>query len=842
MRAIGAPVFVLALAVLAAASATHAAEPTVIGEIVAERYETPHPYPSGAPGAPQLVWVDEVYFPGATYVALHFERLELAEGDFVVVRSVDGEQRWTYARFGRHDLGIADEGFFATHVKGDAVVIELYASDGPPGYGYAVDRFGRGYTDDEIAWFWSQGLGEEMNLPYPPAAPESVCTADDTREAACYRDSEPAAYNAARAVARLLLNGSAHCTGWLIGNAGHLMTNQHCIGSQTTMNNIDFEFMAEGATCATNCASALACPGAIEASGGTFVVADSALDYALVVPDTSTGTGTVLADTYGFMRLRESGPVLHERVYHPQHPAGWGKRFAMESTYPEDVALGGKCYVVSLSEVPCSGGAYDVGYWNDTQGGSSGSPVLGWSDNRVVALHHCRGSAFCTTGNPSTDDPNRGVPIDAVIADLGALLPPGALCDPYDGPAHLTATPNGDNRVDLTWDPVMTGRVTYTVYRAFGACPQPEYEELASGLAGTTYADTTVSGGLTYAYVVLALDSEGCESDLSPCAEATATGLCIQPPDFAGLDAASNAQTASCAIELTWSPATNHCGSSVVYNVYRSESTGFDPGPDTLLASCRTQTSFTDEEIPTQVYHHYVVRAEDDSGNGSGPCAAGNEEQNLVERPAAATGPDTLLFASSFDLDDGGLVGTRDWEWGASYAFTSANCTSTTYSPPPAPHSGVGMWGTVLNSCYNNLGNNAGYTNCVNTSPGDDSILSFTIDLTGIASAQLCWWEWPDLYLYWDWGQVTVNGEVVFEHCGGSYTAPTAWARECVDLSPYAGAPATVEYHMMASTTVNRGGWYVDDLEVFYGSDCITALFVDDFESGTTDAWSVTQP
>jgi hypothetical protein len=261
-----------------------------------------------------------------------------------------------------------------------------------------------------------------------------------------------------------------------------------------------------------------------------------------------------------------------------------------------------------------------------------------------------------------------------------------------------------------------------------------------------------------------------------------------------------------------------------------------------LIASCLTQTGFTDQEIPTQVQHHYVVRAEDDSGNGAGPCAAGNEEQNLVEGTAAATGPDTLLLASDFDADDGGLVGTRDWEWGTSYAFTSATCTSTTYSPPPAPHSGGGMWGTVLNSCYHNLGNNTGYDSCNNTAPADDSILSFTVDLTGTAAAQLCWWEWPDLYLNWDWGQVTVNGEVVFEHCGGSYSPPSAWTQVCVDLSPYTGAPATVEYHMMASTVVDRAGWYVDDLEIFYGSDCTTGLFADDFESGTTDAWSYTTP
>jgi hypothetical protein len=214
-----------------------------------------------------------------------------------------------------------------------------------------------------------------------------------------------------------------------------------------------------------------------------------------------------------------------------------------------------------------------------------------------------------------------------------------------------------------------------------------------------------------------------------------------------------------------------------------------------------------------------------------------------VERSAAATGPDTLLLASDFDTDDGGLVGTRDWEWGATYAFTPANCPGGTYNPPAAAHSGTGMWGTVLNSCYNNLGNNTGYDSCVNSNPSDDSILSFTVDMTGIATAQLCWWEWPDLYLPWDWGQVMVDGDVLFEHCGGSYNPPTDWSQQCVDLSPYAGAPATVELHMMASSVVERGGWWIDDLEVFYGSDCLgNLMFADDFESGGTTAWFYTEP
>jgi hypothetical protein len=183
--------------------------------------------------------------------------------------------------------------------------------------------------------------------------------------------------------------------------------------------------------------------------------------------------------------------------------------------------------------------------------------------------------------------------------------------------------------------------------------------------------------------------------------------------------------------------------------------------------------------------------------------------------------------------------GVEGWPDDA-YAWAGSCSTS---SPPSAAHSGGGMCGTVVNGCYNNLGNNTNYNTCNNTSPGDDSILSFQVDLTTTGSAQLCWWEWPDLYLPWDWGQVWANGEVVFEHCGGSYVAPTQWVQQCVDLAPYAGQVVDVEFHMMASSVVERAGWYIDDPEVFHGSDCDSDdLFSDDFESGTTSAWASVVP
>jgi hypothetical protein len=122
------------------------------------------------------------------------------------------------------------------------------------------------------------------------------------------------------------------------------------------------------------------------------------------------------------------------------------------------------------------------------------------------------------------------------------------------------------------------------------------------------------------------------------------------------------------------------------------------------------------------------------------------------------------------------------------------------------------MWGTVLNDCYTNIGNSS--SACSNANITDDSILTFVVDLSGLSEAWLYWWEWPDINLNFDWAEIRVNGNVVWQNCTGSYTAPSAWIQQEVDISAYVGAPATIEFYFMASTVVERGGWWIDDLLV----------------------------
>jgi len=359
-----------------------------VGQEVLQVFESPHPY-SGADNLKgEVVWSDEIVYSGASYIAVHFSKVQLSKGDFIVVKSPTDKRFWKYK-----DLNIksTDAGIWSIHIYGEKAIIEIHSKNKEGNYGYTIDKIASGYSEIQMK------------------DTEAICGTDDSREAKCYQNTEPAVYNKSKAVARLLINGTSACTGWLIGSDGHLMTNNHCIGSVAEANNVTVEFMAEGANCNTNCQSWFGCSGTVEATSTILIQTDVSLDYSLLkLPNN-------VSNIYGYLQLRSAGPFLNERIYIPQHPAAWGKRISLVS----DVDPGGFPTITSLSEPRCTGGSgSDVGYFADTRGGSSGSPVISYTDDLVVALHHC---ANC---------PNRGVASHEIINHLGANLPTNATVNP----------------------------------------------------------------------------------------------------------------------------------------------------------------------------------------------------------------------------------------------------------------------------------------------------------------------------------------------------------------------------------------------------------------------------
>src|SRR5437870_5508237 len=111
-----------------------------IGEEAMVRMETPHPLPAVEANGP--AWRDIFTWPGASYIADHFERFVLAPGEKVVVSTSDGAHSSTFEAEGKPLTGGT---FWATHVPGDTCIVTSYGNGGRPGFGYVVDRFAHGY-------------------------------------------------------------------------------------------------------------------------------------------------------------------------------------------------------------------------------------------------------------------------------------------------------------------------------------------------------------------------------------------------------------------------------------------------------------------------------------------------------------------------------------------------------------------------------------------------------------------------------------------------------------------------------------------------------------------------
>ena len=361
-----------------------------VGEELEYNWSSPLFTPETSSSESVVVWREEIIYPNASYISPHFSSFNLPPGAYIEVKAPDGSRIRRYTHKGK-TLPEA-EGFWGIHIRGEMAIIELYSSVALSAGAVQIDAFAKG--------------SEEL-FPFPVA--RSVCQKDNAEWAPCYRDSEPEIYENSRAVVRLLINGTRACTGWLVGTKGHLLTNWHCISSRIAAANTDFEFMAEGSDCNEECNEAGACPGVLEADSAVLIKGNPDLDYVLLRLPVN------VSEKYGHLNLRLGDIIEGERVYMPQHGLFWGKRISVLS----DDGFVEITNVEAPSFGDCPGEGPDLAHNADTEGGSSGSPVIAYSDHRVVGLNHCNGDC----------PDNLSVPIDAIIEDLGDIICTNDICE-----------------------------------------------------------------------------------------------------------------------------------------------------------------------------------------------------------------------------------------------------------------------------------------------------------------------------------------------------------------------------------------------------------------------------
>ncbi|HSM14468.1 MAG TPA: hypothetical protein VLA66_10420, partial [Thermoanaerobaculia bacterium] len=309
--------------------------------------------------------------------------------------------------------------------------------------------------------------------------------------------------------------------------------------------------------------------------------------------------------------------------------------------------VGGQVYDLYRNEAGCSAGFVKIA--NDL----ATSPYL---DTAVVnGLTYYYQMVAQPTGNEACGS--------APSACVNATPTP---CLAIAAPVATGAAATAPNQITVSWNDSATGSVTsYDVLRStVSGGPYTAVGNVADTGAGPyQFQDNTVSGGITYFYVVRANAPGGCQSPNSNQVSATATGECTLPPAFSGLQSVTNLGGGQgCGLRLGWNAATAQCGSSVTYSVYRSTTSGFTPGPANRIASCVAGTAWDDTTMPLDTTVYYVVRAEDGGVAGGGPCNGGNVDANLAQASGFASSvaiPGTL-YSNGFETGSG----LSDWAVG----------------------------------------------------------------------------------------------------------------------------------------------------------------------------------
>jgi V8-like Glu-specific endopeptidase len=173
-----------------------------------------------------------------------------------------------------------------------------------------------------------------------------------------------------------------------------MLTNNHCFDNSAAAYDTEVWFNYQCARC-----------GGYEVFKPTKVWGDRVLttnrtyDYTLF-----TVENFAQVRKFGHLTLDTVRPANGQELYVPQHPAGEPTRIAG--------AKGERAGTCSVQDNAYDGYAKDsdVSYFCDTEGGSSGSPVLSRRTNKVVALHHFGGC------------PNSGVRADILYGRLKSLV------------------------------------------------------------------------------------------------------------------------------------------------------------------------------------------------------------------------------------------------------------------------------------------------------------------------------------------------------------------------------------------------------------------------------------
>ncbi len=396
-----------------------------VGEIEPFEYSTLHPYPASLSSDSPIVDL-VIRYPGATYIKIHFARVDLIPGDYILISDPTGAENYIMEGKGYKER---ETDVWALSILGDTAYVKLFAESGG-GYGFDIDYYARGF----------------MPLLQDDDSIRSVCGSDQQKDVVCYETSHPIEYEKAKSAVVVLYNGIENCTGWKISCENQILTNEHCVTSQYEVDRTEVRFNWIHTQCGGSQHSY-----SLAVYGETFEQDDYTLDYCLFTIDNAVDTSD-----WGWLAVDDRLPPAGERIYIPQHAGGEPKQFGIEDDYGDN----GLCEVDAS---PYYGRApdTDIAYYCDTRGGSSGSPVLSGDTHKAVAIHHFGGCL------------NSGVRMDRIWPEIDSVV---ASCTPMCGNSVVEGVETCDDGNTIDGD----GCSATCVAENTGPCPDMDNDGYAN--------------------------------------------------------------------------------------------------------------------------------------------------------------------------------------------------------------------------------------------------------------------------------------------------------------------------------------------------------------------------
>lgn len=187
-----------------------------------------------------------------------------------------------------------------------------------------------------------------------------------------------------------------------------------------------------------------------------------------------------------------------------------------------------------------------------------------------------------------------------------------------------TVTSGGYNKLTVTWKAV-DDAAGYNIYRKTSASADWKLLKTVSGGKTTSYADSSVSCGVTYFYTVSAYQTVNGEKSVSSYNPSGISGKAVP-----ATPALKNAESASAtSIKLTWGSVSGATG----YHIYRRTSTSADWKYLTTLVGAKY--AYTDTGLKNGQRYYYTVAAYYKMSDGTN-CIGGRNNTGISAVPTAA--------------------------------------------------------------------------------------------------------------------------------------------------------------------------------------------------------------